>query len=247
MKFFNYRDNHFFLSVYRLRQWNQFQFLSPQHECLIREFIIFIVTRLFSMSKLFTIIQCIFKTRPFEEKSVWLVLLVFIFPLHLNAHSVLDPDTLRETPTSNYYLVDYDDPALSDDKKNDHHLLAGAKLGVVFAFGVELNYIWRHYDRKITYLAASAQTSIIINSINGGGGFFLTKWGLGAGFRYHYLIRLYEEGEKVFLQGYAPEIVWYKQMGPQKNWYMNLKAGVVLNRDQPWPDISFGIFLPLSK
>jgi len=145
------------------------------------------------------------------------------------------------------YLIGQDDPATKNLKKNHHHLLAGVKLGVVYAFGVEIDYIWRHMDRKMTYLSASGQTSIVLNSINGGGGIFLTRWGLGAGFRYHHLIRIYEEGDNVFLPGYSPEIVWYKEMGPQKNLYIHMKAGVILNRDQKWPDISFGIFLPLSK
>jgi hypothetical protein len=200
------------------------------------------------MIKLQTIAKRTIRIVPKWPKNLHLLCLALLFSFNAFGNISTQEDTTSEKTSENsYYIEAFDEPSAQTPKKNRHHLLAGAKLGVVYVFGVELNYIWRHKERKITYLAASGQTSIVLNSINGGGGFFITGWGLGAGFRYHHLIRLYEEGDKVFLPGYAPEIVWYKEMGPQKNWYINMKAGIILNRDQKWPDISFGMFLPLSK
>jgi hypothetical protein len=128
-----------------------------------------------------------------------------------------------------------------------HHFLTGVKVGAVFVFGVELDYILKHKGRKLLYIAAAGQTSIVINTINGGGGFFLTRWGLGVGCRYNHVIRLYDENISVGIPGYSPEVVWYKEMGLNRNWYINLRAATIITKEDFWPDISFGIFLPLNR
>lgn len=128
-----------------------------------------------------------------------------------------------------------------------HRFLAGAKVGALFAFGLELNYMLKNSRRKILYLGAAAQTSIVLNAVNGGGGVFITNWGLGVGARYNHVFRLYDESISLGIPGYSPEVVWYKEMGPNRNWYINLRAATIITKEDFWPDISFGIFLPLNR
>ena len=73
-------------------------------------------------------------------------------------------------------------------RRIQHHVLAGVKLGALFAFGLEMNYILSSKRTNILYLAASAQSSIIWNMVNVGGGFFVGNTGFGLGCRYNHLL-----------------------------------------------------------
>lgn len=130
-------------------------------------------------------------------------------------------------------------------KKTNHNFYLGAKVGLVYVFGIEFQYIIQTNEINRIYLATSVQSSIIVNSINAGGGFFLGKTGIGLGCRYHHL--LWFEGENVskIQPGYGPEVIWNKTIGTK--YIINLHAGGIITEGSFFPDISFGVFLPLNK
>ena len=127
--------------------------------------------------------------------------------------------------------------------KNNIYL--GAKVGLVYLFGVELEYIYKTKDINRFYLAAAIQSSVIINSANAGGGFFLGNTGIGLGCRYHHLLWFESEKESKIQPGYGPEVVYNKTIGTK--YIVNLHAGCVISEGYLFPDISFGVFLPLNK
>jgi len=139
---------------------------------------------------------------------------------------------------------------LGDDEKEskkstmDHNFYLGAKVGLVYIIGIETNYIIQSRDVNRVYLAAAIQTSFIVNSINAGGGVFLGKTGVGLGCRYHHLLWFESESDSKIQPGYGPEIVYNKTIGTK--YIINLHAGGIITKGSFFPDISFGVFLPLN-
>jgi len=133
---------------------------------------------------------------------------------------------------------------LSANKVN-HNFYLGGKLGLIYVFGVEMNYIIQSQDINRVYFAAAVQTSFVVNSINAGGGFFLGKKGIGIGCRYHHLLWFESEKDSKIQPGYGPEVVWNKTIGTK--YIINLHAGAIISKGTIFPDISFGVFLPLNK
>ncbi len=131
-----------------------------------------------------------------------------------------------------------------DSKKTNHNFYLGAKVGLVYVFGIELEYIIQTNEISRIYLATSVQSSLIINSFNAGGGFFLGKTGVGLGCRYHHLLWFESEKESKIQPGYGPEVIWNKTIGTK--YIVNLHAGGIITEGSFFPDISFGVFLPLN-
>lgn len=125
-----------------------------------------------------------------------------------------------------------------------NNFYAGAKVGLVFLLGLELNYIMQTHGTNRFYLAVAAQSSLIINSANAGGGIFLGKTGIGVGCRYHHLLWFESEKESKIQPGYGPEIIYNKTIGTKN--IINLHVGGIISEGSFFPDISFGIFLPLN-
>ena len=134
---------------------------------------------------------------------------------------------------------------IETSKSVDHNFYLGGKLGLIYLFGIETNYILQKKDINRIYLAAAIQTSLVVNSINGGGGFFLGKTGVGVGCRYHHLLWFESERDSKIQPGYGPELVWNRTIGTK--YIINLHAGGIITEGSFFPDISFGVFLPLNK
>jgi len=130
-------------------------------------------------------------------------------------------------------------------KKLDHNFYLGGKLGLIYLFGIEMNYILQSHEINRVYVAAAIQTSLVVNSINAGGGLFLGKTGIGVGCRYHHLLWFESEKDSKIQPGYGPEVVWNRTIGTK--YIINLHAGGIITKGSFFPDISFGIFLPLNK
>ena len=130
-------------------------------------------------------------------------------------------------------------------KRTNHNFYLGAKVGLVYVIGIELEYIIQSNEINRIYLATSVQTSLIVNSINAGGGFFLGKTGVGLGCRYHHLLWFESENDSKIQPGYGPEVIWNKTIGTQ--YVINLHAGGIITKGSFFPDLSFGVFLPLNK
>lgn len=130
-------------------------------------------------------------------------------------------------------------------KKTNHNFYLGAKVGLAYVLGLELEYIVQTNEINRFYLATAVQTSLIVNSFNAGGGFFLGKTGIGLGCRYHHLLWFDSEKESKIQPGYGPEIIWNKTIGTK--YIINLHAGGIITKGSFFPDISFGVFLPLNK
>jgi len=126
-----------------------------------------------------------------------------------------------------------------------HNFYLGGKLGLIYVFGIEMNYIIQTHKINRVYFAAAIQSSIVINSANVGGGVFLGKSGIGLGCRYHHLLWFESEKESKIQPGYGPEIVWNRTIGTK--YIINLHAGGIITEGSFFPDISFGVFLPLNK
>lgn len=137
------------------------------------------------------------------------------------------------------------DEAPNEIKKTNHNFYLGAKVGLVYVFGLELEYIIQTNEINRFYLATAVQSSLIVNSFNAGGGFFLGKTGIGLGCRYHHLLWFENEKESKIQPGYGPEVIWNKTIGTK--YIINLHAGGIITEGSFFPDISFGIFLPLNK
>lgn len=156
------------------------------------------------------------------------------------------------TTLSNYWTPSVADSALIDDalvkshRRIQHQVLAGAKVGLLFAFGLEFNYILSSKKTNILYIAASAQSSIIWNTVNVGGGFFIGNTGFGVGCRYNHMLWFELEDNEEISPGYAPEIVWYKKVGFNRNMYVNLHAGAIVTKSRVFPDVTIGFMLPLK-
>lgn len=164
----------------------------------------------------------------FSLKRTCIVLLLLIVPFF----HVLAQNSALETNSDKIH-----------SGRNNFYL--GAKVGLVYLFGVELEYIYKTNDINRFYLAAAIQSSVIINSANAGGGFFLGKTGLGLGCRYHHLLWFESEKDSKIQPGYGPEVVYNKTIGTK--YIVNLHAGCVISEGYLFPDISFGVFLPLNK
>ena len=137
------------------------------------------------------------------------------------------------------------EPEQETIKKTEHNLYLGGKLGLIYIFGVEMNYIIRTREINRIYLAAAIQTSLVVNSANAGGGVFLGRTGIGIGCRYHHLLWFESESESKIQPGYGPELVWNRTIGTK--YIINLHAGGIITKGSFFPDISFGVFLPLNK
>ena len=134
---------------------------------------------------------------------------------------------------------------ITNDQEVHHNFYLGAKLGLVYIFGIELDYIIQSKDINRFYMAAAVQSSLIVNSINAGGGFFLGRTGVGLGCRYHHLLWFESEKDSKIQPGYGPEIVWNGRIGTK--YIINLHAGGIITKGSFFPDVSFGVFLPLNR
>jgi hypothetical protein len=136
----------------------------------------------------------------------------------------------------------------SDTNKQEktvrNNFYVGAKVGLVYVLGIEINYILQTHEVNRLYLAAAIQSSFIVNSANAGGGFFLGKSGLGVGCRYHHLLWFESEKDSKIQPGYGPELVYNKTIGTK--YIINLHAGGIITEGSFFPDISFGVFIPLN-
>ena len=154
------------------------------------------------------------------------------------------------TPGMTYSFIEQPDSQPGDSielekvKTVKNNFYAGAKVGLVFLLGLEMNYIMQTHGTNRFYLAVAAQSSIVINSANAGGGIFLAKTGIGIGCRYHHLLWFESEKESKIQPGYGPEIIYNKTIGTK--YIVNLHAGGIVTKGSFFPDISFGIFLPLN-
>ena len=73
---------------------------------------------------------------------------------------------------------------------------------------------------------------------------FLGKTGIGLGCRYHHLLWFESEKESKIQPGYGPEIVYNKTIGTK--YIINLHAGGIVTKGSVFPDVTFGIFIPLN-
>ena len=80
--------------------------------------------------------------------------------------------------------TDVEDESQPTAKNVDHNFYLGGKLGLIYVFGIETNYILQSQGVNRLYLAGAVQTSFVVNSINAGGGFFLGKTKSPAGHRF---------------------------------------------------------------
>ncbi|MCG8308619.1 MAG: hypothetical protein MI975_14600 [Cytophagales bacterium] len=165
--------------------------------------------------------------------SIFTILAVFIIASLVTYNSGF----AQENTTSN--------EGISDVGNVSHNFYIGGKLGLIYIFGIETNYILKSNDINRVYLAAAIQTSLVVNSINAGGGFFLGKTGVGVGCRYHHLLWFESEKDSKIQPGYGPEVVWNRTIGTK--YIINLHAGGIISEGSFFPDISFGVFLPLNK
>ena len=136
-------------------------------------------------------------------------------------------------------------PEYSSIKRVNHNFYLGGKLGLIYVFGIEAQYILQTKDINRIYLASAIQTSFVVNSINAGGGIFIGKSGIGVGCRYHHLLWFESEKDSKIQPGYGPELVWNRTIGTK--YIINLHAGGIITEGSFFPDISFGVFLPLNK
>jgi len=124
------------------------------------------------------------------------------------------------------------------------HWFAGAKVGLIYLFGLELQYNLTTKGVSRMYLAAAVQSSVVVNSANIGGGVFLGNTGLGIGCRFHQLLWFESEKESNIQPGYGPEIIWNKKIGAKN--LVNLHAGGIITEGAFFPDISFGVLIPIK-
>jgi len=168
---------------------------------------------------------------------------VFFFVLLLFAFNAASCFTLNsENSSSSQTEQSQEEEEKSQSVKNQFYL--GAKVGLVFILGIEANYILQTNNVNRLYLATAIQSSFIINSVNAGGGFFLGRTGIGIGCRYHHLLWFESEKESKIQPGYGPELVYNKTIGTK--YIVNLHVGGIITEGSFFPDISFGIFLPLN-
>ena len=128
--------------------------------------------------------------------------------------------------------------------KSQHNFYLGAKVGLVYILGIETSYIYQTQNVSRIYFAAAIQSSFIVNSANIGGGVFLGRTGVGLGCRYHHLLWFESEKDSKIQPGYGPEVVYNKTIGTK--YIINLHAGGIITEGSFFPDISFGVFLPLN-
>jgi hypothetical protein len=131
-----------------------------------------------------------------------------------------------------------------EQKSTKGKLYAGAKVGLVYILGLEMSYVLETQNTSRLYLAAALQSSFIINSANAGGGVFLGRSGVAVGCRYHHLLWFESENDSKIQPGYGPEVIYNKTIGTK--YIVNLHAGGIITKGSFFPDISFGVFLPLN-
>ncbi len=177
----------------------------------------------------------------FYRYSYRLFLIVFFTFLYIFSNHT----TLASIPTNGNIVKSSNNQEDGNLKKTKHNFYLGAKVGLVYVLGIELDYIVQTDDINRFYLAAAVQSSVVVNSINAGGGFFLGKTGIGLGCRYHHLLWFESEKDSKIQPGYGPEVIWNKTIGTK--YIINLHAGGIITKGAFFPDISFGLFLPLNK
>ena len=167
----------------------------------------------------------------FSPKGTYAIILFLLVPL---CHGFAQTSINENVP-------------LNEEKihNTNNRFYLGAKVGLVFVLGIELEYIFQTQEISRIYLAAAFQSSLIISSANAGGGFFLGKTGIGLGCRYHHMLWFESEKESKIQPGYGPEVVYNKTIGTK--YIVNLHAGCIITEGSYFPDISFGLFLPLNK
>ncbi|MGF1638259.1 MAG: hypothetical protein ACFCUU_14360 [Cyclobacteriaceae bacterium] len=127
---------------------------------------------------------------------------------------------------------------------NENRLYFGTRLGGVFVAGMNLMYMHVRNNRPTFYFEGAAQTTLLINSLNGAAGIFITDK-LSVTMRYHWIYRNVFESEYNG-HAWAPELSWFKPIGMSRKKMINLRAGVVIE-EVLYPDISFGIIFPLNN
>jgi hypothetical protein len=125
-----------------------------------------------------------------------------------------------------------------------HNIYVGAKVGLVYLLGIEMDYILQTRGVNRLYAAAALQSSFIVNSANIGGGVFLGKTGIGIGCRYHHLLWFESEKDSKIQPGYGPEVIYNKTIGTK--YIINLHVGSIITEGSFFPDVTFGIFIPLN-
>jgi hypothetical protein len=160
---------------------------------------------------------------------ILLITFIFVIPPR-----ICKAQTVSETTAGN----------IDQEKTVRSNLYVGAKVGLVYVLGIEMNYILQTHEVDRLYLAAAIQSSFIVNSANVGGGFFLGRTGVGVGCRYHHLLWFESEKESKIQPGYGPELIYNKTIGTK--YMINLHAGAIITEGSLFPDISFGVFIPLN-
>ena len=186
---------------------------------------------LFLIDRVLSITEVLFLKRTFFIRNLICAILIFT-ALGFSNLAIGQDSTIQELKK----------------KKSDHikhNFYLGGKLGLIYIFGIETNYILQTHDVNRIYLAAAIQTSLVVNSLNAGGGFYLGKTGIGLGCRYHHLLWFESEKDSKIQPGYGPEVVWNRTIGTK--YIINLHAGGIITKGSFFPDISFGVFLPLNK
>ena len=168
------------------------------------------------------------------------LLVIFTFVL-INSFHV----GYSSTCSDDYGIQSSNPQQVDESKKMNHNFYLGAKVGLIYLIGIELDYIIQTNEINRIYFATSIQTSLIVNSFNAGGGFFLGKSGVGLGCRYHHLLWFESEAESKIQPGYGPEVVYNKTIGTK--YIINLHAGGIITEGSFFPDVSFGVFLPLNR
>ncbi len=176
-----------------------------------------------------------------HSTAITILTVVIVIPWFLmhGSHAIANPGASEGEEVATYSQDDI------DDKTVYHNFYLGGKLGLAFIFGIELNYIIQSREVNRTYFAAAIQSSLIVSSANVGGGVFLGKTGIGIGCRYHHLLWFESEKDSKIQPGYGPEVVWNGRIGSK--YLINLHAGGIITKGSFFPDISFGVFLPLNK
>lgn len=147
-----------------------------------------------------------------------------------------------QSPSANY--VPASGSVEMEQVQTRNNIYVGAKVGLVYLLGIEMEYILQTKNVNRLYAAAALQSSFIVNSANIGGGVFLGKTGIGLGCRYHHLLWFESEKESKIQPGYGPEIVYNKTIGTK--YIINLHAGGIVTKGSVFPDVTFGIFIPLN-
>ena len=169
---------------------------------------------------------------------------LFLLSIFFTGIFAFNPVLAQSTNLENSNESGISDETVKQNGGTKSNFYLGAKLGLIYVFGIEANYILQTRDINRMYLAAAIQSSFIVNSINAGGGVFLGRTGVGVGCRYHHLLWFESEKDSKIQPGYGPELVYNKTIGTK--YIINLHAGGIITKGSFFPDVSFGVFLPLN-